>query len=132
MAAQHALPGSAFRTDCLSVQQVYQSGAKSATSSCRYYARIWNVIFACLDGSADADVAWMPAHTGADDVGVLLLSNGDPLTKLDRQMNAEADRLAKLAAGPTRVPSPVRTRIDGACALVRQLAMWIGRANSRG
>ncbi len=130
MAAQLALPGTSFRIDCLSVVQVYNAGRKAATSASRYYARIWNVIFSCFDDAAEVDIAWMPAHTKADDVGRLLLSNGQPLTCIDRQTNAEADRLAKAVATSSRVPASVRGRIDRAIARACQLAKWIGQATA--
>ena len=87
MAAQHALPGTSFRIDCLSVVQVYNAGRKAATSASRYYARIWNVIFSCFDDAAEVDIAWMPAHTKADDVTLKLTG----LTRL-RPLRAECLR----------------------------------------
>ena len=133
MAVQHALPGSAFRTDCLSIVEVFFQGVNVATAAGRYYARIWHVIFSALDdneSAASVDLAWMPAHTKPDDVGRLLLSDGTPLTTADRQANAEADRLAKHAAEATRVSASVRGRVDGASARARQLFEWIGHVTA--
>ncbi len=129
MAAMHALPGTAYRTDCLALLQVFSRGRAWATASGRYYARIWNVIFSSLDDAEDAvDLEWMPAHLRAEDVGHLLLSDGSSLTATDRSANAEADRLAKAAARSVRVPAGIRGRIDSACECARQLAKWIGQA----
>ena len=130
MAAMHALPGSAFRTDCYSLVQVFERGRKAATAADSYYARIWNLIFANLDDDDAVDLAWMPAHTQAHDVGNLLLSDGQPLTDIDQRSNAEADRLAKEAAGDTRVPAAARGRIQGAFARAKRLMVWIGHATA--
>ena len=131
MAAMHALPGTAYRNDCLALLQVFSRGRAWATASGRYYARIWNVIFSSLDDAEDAvDLEWMPAHLRAEDVGHLLLSDGSSLTATDRSANAEADRLAKAAARSVRVPAGVRRRIDSACECARQLAKWIGQATA--
>ena len=130
MAVLHAMPGTSFRTDCLSILQVFERGRQWATAGGRYYARIWNVIFACLDDPGEVDLVWMPAHTKADDVGVLLLSNGVALSATDRMGNGEADRLAKDAAEAVRVPPAVRAHIAGASALAKQLAKWIGQVTA--
>ncbi len=130
MATSCALPGTAFRTDCLSVVQVYRRGRQVAAAAGCYYARIWNVIFSHLDDCTDVDLEWMPAHSKPDDVGKLLLSDGAPLTERDRMANAEADRLAKLAAASVRVPADVRGSIAAARGRAWQLACWIGRATA--
>ena len=62
------------------------------------YEFIWTQMFTAWDNCLSIDLAWMPAHTGEADVGRLLLSNGRPLSDLDRASNAEAHRLAKDAA----------------------------------
>ena len=49
MAVQHAIPGTAFRTDCLSVLKVFQSGHSAASSGKCRLARIWHGVFAALD-----------------------------------------------------------------------------------
>ena len=53
-ATRLAMPGTAFRTDCLSVLKVFQSGKRMACSGKCKLARIWNGIFAALD---DQDAA---------------------------------------------------------------------------
>ena len=53
MAAMHALPGTAYRNDCLALLQVFSRGRAWATASGRYYARIWNVIFSSLDDAEE-------------------------------------------------------------------------------
>ena len=130
MAAMHALPGTSYRTDCYSLLQVFSRGHAWATAAGPFYARIWSVVFAQVDDVLDLDLAWMPAHTKPADVGELLLSNGLALTCIDRDANAEADRLAKAAAVAHRVPASVRGRVDAAHARARELALWIGRATA--
>ena len=130
MAATCGATGIAYRTDCLSLLTVFRNGASWATSSSQYYARIWHVVFACFDDVTQADLEWMPAHTTAADVGRLRLSSGILLSAVDRMANAEADRLAKLAAASVRVPQRVRRLMDAAAARSQQLALWIGRATA--
>ena len=72
------------RTGCLSLLEALRRGAKRATSSSQYYARIWHVIFACFDAVVEANLEWMPAHTKAADVGRLRLSNSLVLSAVDR------------------------------------------------
>ena len=73
------------------------------------------------------DLAWMPAHTCAADVGELDLSNGRRLSSVDRDSNAEADRLAKAAAAESRVPEACRDMVVQAIERVTEQARWIGR-----
>ena len=48
-ATRLAMPGASFRTDCLSVLKVFQSGKRSACSSRCKLARVWHGVFAALD-----------------------------------------------------------------------------------
>ena len=56
-----------------------------------------------------------------------MLSNDSTLSWLDRSANAEADRLAKLAAEATRVPKEICQEIK-ACDRAYRLGKWIGQA----
>lgn len=67
----------------------------------------------------------MPAHKSSDDAGGLKLSNGQPLTELDRICNDEADKLAKQAARRHKVPDEIITDIEAQEALVEQTARLI-------
>ena len=68
MAAQTAMPGSAFRTDCLAVQTGTQRGLGWATAPERRLARAWGPLAVALEGHPDG-VVWMPAHTTDAAVG---------------------------------------------------------------
>ena len=57
MAILHALSGSAYRIDCLSVAQTFEQGMKHATSSGQVYARIWNILLRMLMAMTRA--AWI-------------------------------------------------------------------------
>ena len=126
------MPGASFRTDCLSVLKVFQSGKRSACSSRCKLARVWHGVFAALDDQDPllVDVAWMPAHTSAGDVGVSVLSDGALLTANDRHGNEEADRLAKVAAAQHRVPEATRLRMAADIEVTVQLKRWIGQATA--
>ena len=76
------------------------------------------------------DVAWMPAHTSATDVGISVLSDGTTLTANDRRGNEEADRLAKIAAAQHRVPECIRMRMAAEMEIAVQLKRWIGQATA--
>ena len=131
-AARLAAPGSSFRTDCLSVLQVFVKGKRAACSGSSKLARVWHGVFAAFDDqdTAAVDIAWMPAHTAATDVGVSSLSNGETLTADDRRANGEADRLAKAAAALHRVPDGVRKPMAERMVIRRQLGRWIGQATA--
>ena len=108
-AAAHALPGSCFRSDCLPCVSAIASGRTVACTARRPLARVFNRVFDLFelrdfDGK---DVAWMPAHTAAKDVGVLRLSDGTLLSVTDRNANALADSQAKLAAAQYAAPADV-------------------------
>ena len=113
-AAAHALPGSSFRSDCKPCVDFISSGRAVACSARRPLARVFNRIFDLFEwrGFGHEDVAWMPAHTSARDVGVLRLSNGSLLSDIDRSANALADSQAKLAAARFAVPSEVLCALD--------------------
>ena len=131
-AARLAAPGTSFRTDCLSVLQVFKSGQRAACSSSCKLARVWHGVFAAFDDQDTAlvDIAWMQSHTTVADVGVSALSNGETLTADDRLGNEEADRLAKLAAALHRVPEHLAKPMAARMELARQLGRWIGQATA--
>lgn len=77
-ATQHSLPGNQFRTDCDAVRIGCQRSQRAATASSQKLARVWAPIMACLEDTGAANVAWMPAHTAAHQVGQARLSGGPP------------------------------------------------------
>ena len=129
-AARVAMPGSSFRIDCLSVLKVFLSGRRAACNSRCKLARVWHGVFASMDDheSSNVDIAWMPSHTSAEEIGVTMLSDGTVLTAHDRRGNEEADRLAKMAAMWHRVPESVRRRMAADMEIAVQLRRWIGQA----
>ena len=60
--------------------------------------------------SEDTDVAWMPAHTPLEAVGVLRLGNCEVLTHQHRNGNMIADVLAKKSAALYRIPGVARAQ----------------------
>ena len=97
----------AYRVDCLALLQAYEQGFAKATASGSFFAEVWVQIRMAWDNNELVDLVWMPAHTSEADVGVLELSNRQLLSVVDRESNAEADRLAKAAADATRVHESV-------------------------
>ena len=131
-AARLAMPGASFRTDCLSVLKVFQSGKQAACNSRCKLARVWHGVFASLDDHecSSIDIAWMPAHTTPAEVGIASLSDGSRLTANDRRGNNEADRLAKCAAEWHRVPDGTRKQMAVKMEIATQLRRWIGQATA--
>ena len=72
----------------------------------------------------------MPAHTAEAHIGVKTLSDGTVLSRIDRSMNNEADRLAKAAAMSGRVPAWVRAAVVGELGRLEAIARWIGQATA--
>ena len=72
----------------------------------------------------------MPAHTSTEDIGKKRLSTGELLNGIDRQANAEADRLAKAAALGERTTDSMRACILGADARLTAIARWIGQCTA--
>ncbi len=124
-------PGARFCTECQTIQTGWAHGPKWVTAAGRRYARIWCQVAISLDEADDKDViVWMPAHTTMSDVGVKVLSTGAPLRQLDRKANAEADRLAKLAAKGDRVARQLRKRIIDADERLTAVAKWLGQSTA--
>ena len=127
-AMQVSMPGNLFRTDCQAVMKNSRKSLRELTASSHHLARAWAPIALHLE-DADADaVVWMPAHTAQQQVGVARLSDGCRLTQEDRDQNAEADRLAKLAVEADRVPAATRKVLLAHAARVVDVAKWIGTA----
>ena len=129
-ATQGAMPGCSFRTDCMSVRLGCRRTLAEATAAAQRHARIWGSILPYFDGASRDTVVWMPAHTSKDAVGKVCLSDGSPLTAVDRDANNEADRLAKSAIDEDRVPEELRILVARVAQRVTDLAEWIGRATA--
>ena len=99
----------AYRVDCLAPVQTYDKGFKKATAASSPFADTWSQIQAAWDGNEAVDIAWMPSHTAAIDVGECVLSNGALLTAVDRESNAAADVLAQIQHLRAESPRPAGT-----------------------
>ena len=127
-AASRAVPGVRFRVDCLPCVSAFHKGRAWAATDNRPLARVHRLMHEALEEAGPECMVWMPAHTKAEDVGVLELGNGEKLTVVDRHSNAEADRLAKLAVEEHRVPAETRRKVRTHEALVEHTARWIAVA----
>ena len=97
----------------------------------RRYARIWNLLFPCLDDFDNGHPGvWIPAHTEASAVGKVLCGDGSPLTATLRRGNMLADEYAKAAAMETRAPKRFRDEVWRRFADVSQCAMWLGQVTA--
>lgn len=70
----------------------------------------------------------MPARTAEHHIGVLLKSDGAPLTEADRRGNDKVDALAKTAADGQRFLRHVRERIRIQAEDVAAMATWLAMA----
>ena len=124
-AVSHAMGEAVLRIDCKAAVDVLIAGKERAVHPGRLTARAWAAIFAATSGQPPADLAWMPAHTVAADVGCKRLGNGELLTERDRRGNDAADALAKEAVELHRVPAGIRRAIADQEAQVTAMAWWV-------
>ena len=117
-----------FRSDCQPCVRACKGTVKSETNAKRKHARLYNVLLPMIEGIANDDMVWMPAHTSAADVGTKQRGDGRLLTAIDRASNDRADTHAKLAVAEHRVPEAVRERDVKQAKIIEQVARWIGQA----
>ena len=100
-AAAYARPGSQFFSDCKPCVDAIHSGRAWACSAKRPLARVFGLLYDCFDhmGHDPAQFVWVPSHTAAKAVGVVMRGDNHPLTGNDRHGNALADNQARIAAG---------------------------------
>ena len=127
-AGSRAASGCLFRVDCLPCVLAFKAGRVWATADRRPLARVHAQMFAALEGVPPEAMVWMPAHTSEDDIGIALLGDGSRLSKVDRDSNAETDRLAKEAVKEHRVPKVIRDQLKRQDALTEATARWVARA----
>jgi hypothetical protein len=127
-AALVAEPGCRYKVDCEPCVKAFHGGLAAATTDKRPLARVHALMFAALGDTPPEAMVWMPAHTSRKDVGVKLLGDGSTLTAIDRESNAEADRLAKLAVEVHRVPKAPLDFVTEHEQLVAATARWIAVA----
>ena len=116
-----------LRIDSKSVVTLLAAGRSRAVAPTRLTASAWAAIFASLDDQPPADLAWMPAHTTAADVGCRFFSKGELLSARDRRGNDLADALAKQAVEAQRVPRRIRNAIHEQEREVTEMAWWVAR-----
>jgi len=116
-----------LRVDCKAAVSLLLAGPAAAVKPTRLTAAVWAGIFAALDEQPPADLAWMPAHTAAVDVGRRRIGDGTFLTAQDRRGNDLADHHAKAAVAEHRVPRPVCQAIWQQERQVEQMARWVAQ-----
>ena len=91
-----------------------QSGYTQCTGAKKSLARTWNLIGSvcdhCFIEAADKTI-WMPSHGAKHTIGVVLASNGLPVTPLMWRANRLVDLAAKHAAGSDRVDKWIIPRV---------------------
>ena len=94
--------GASYRSDRLAVVVTCKVGRRTAVAASVELARLWSMLYTTFDDYArpdeEVDLAWMPSHTSAADVGRAVLSNGEVRSARDRAGNHRADQLAKRGA----------------------------------
>lgn len=96
-AALRAEPGCMPKVDCRAAVAAVHNRMTWASSDRRVHARIHRLVIQALDGVPPDRVVRMPPLTSPEEVGVRTLSNGEPLTEVDRLGNTRADFLGKAA-----------------------------------
>ena len=116
-----------FTTDCRFVVDTFHRGPMFSSDGWFVYAGIWRRIWEKVQdiGHGTVDVQWIPAHTalGAVDEG--------RITFLQREMNKQADALAKKGAAMHPVCEATVLRVARTEKVVNQVAKFIGRLLSR-
>ena len=99
-----------FRSDCQPCVKACRGTLKTEANAKRKHARLYNSLLQIIEGIAEDDMVWMPAHTKATDVDSKRRGDGRFLTDIDRATNDRADTYAKLAVAEHRVPEATRER----------------------
>lgn len=115
-------------TDCLGVVRALAAGRRDAATAKRPQARIWNMVFNCLDDMfiIPDTFAWMPAHCSRLAVISRHKSNVQLVTERDWRANRLADALAKRAARRFKIPDEILQGIKAAETAVDYAAAMIG------
>ena len=86
-------------------------------------------IFNNIDDVDRSAIVWMPAHTATKDIGNVYISNGQPLTSIDRYSNAIADKHAKVAAARYAAHEDVVKTLEQYYDDVVEALKWLGLAS---
>ena len=129
----HAMHPSAIVTDCLGLVHTAENGTAAATSSNRQLARTWATIANHLDGdisslTRDKRLCWMPAHQSHSAIGIVLKSNGKPISSLEWRANRLVDAVAKNESAKGQAPQATIELLVSATALVQHSAAQTGAA----
>ena len=127
-AAYVAFPGSCFVSDCKVIVDTLKLGRHAAVGGGSTHARIYALLFAVFDDTADDLLVWMPAHQGDAESAARCKSDGTPLTQIDVEANDKADMLAKRGVEDHRVPYRIRREWERCLAEAKARARWIARA----
>ena len=127
-ATAFARPGCRFFSDCKPCVDAIAAGRAWACSAKRPLARVFGLLFDNMEraGLEPSAVVWVPAHTAAVAVGVLLRGDGRPLTANDRLGNALADNQAKLAAGQHAVSQEIVDLLKDFDSQTLAALKWLG------
>ena len=116
-------------TDCLGILRTLEGHPAAATGPRKMLARTWALVAANLDDdfeSALTRTTWMPSHTTVASIGVVLDSNGVPITSLMWRANRLADAFAKLAASEDRLPRQATRWVDKVARVAKEGACLLG------
>ena len=118
-----------YRTDCLAVKLGADKGITWACAAERIFGQVWSRVAEALHGRLQ-NLAWMPAHCSAAQVGRRFLSNGSRLSRIDLVANDYVDRHAKAEA---KLWKPPRSQLQLVVAQGKRLteaATWLGQVTS--
>ena len=104
-------------TDYLGILNGLAGGRSKAASPSRSLARIWNMIFNCLDcdhvsREVRDRVVWMPSHGARHAIGEAVKSDDSVVSAIDWRANRLADAAAKAAAFANRSPAAARIKLQ--------------------
>ena len=128
-ATAYARPGCRFYSDCKPCVDALAAGRAWACTAKRPLARVFGLLFDNMEhtGIEASAVTWMPSHTAATEVGLVMRGDGQPMTATDRLGNALADNQARIAAGQFAADQDVIDLLkdfdDQALAALK----WLGR-----
>ena len=109
LAIVHGLTRQTIVTDCRSLLDTASGGLAQATAASRPLAALWRRIGAAVDDPVQQLVVerrliWMPSHIARARLGVVLRSDGLPVTALDWRANRLVDALARRRAFAEAAP----------------------------
>ena len=131
LAIVHGLSRQAIITDCRSLLDAASGGITRATAASRPLAALWRRIGAAVDEPVQQLVkgewlVWMPSHVARARLGVVLRSDGQPVTELDWRANRLVDALARRRAFAEAAPRADVHRLELAARAAAAAAAALG------